>query len=545
MQNIVDESRGRANNFQADIAKLQTENTKLEEQLSYQIQRTKRNKDTQQRLAPSELDRERTLIDLNRLLDSEHVKAKERDQEIDGLRQRIQGLLLLNSKYARQAIELAARVRVYSEHNDKFATLLSLHHDEKIATEKENDLLRAELMDLNKFHQLRDNLEEESGTVTHSIEFRMVRHGFGSTGSVARHLQYTGLMNRITMPKEAALTLCSDIIVQRQAQSHSRLDFPGFIHTYMTRKHGGDAIVWAYSLDEATRVFDSDVNLHMFGLVSRRKLGEVIYSTMRTDIAMFMEGCEAMDIIQHGETNYTVPIAHAIGLLVEMFPGYPDAAFRRMIDNLNATLTTNGHAHYRMLFPNLERDEVATAETTFSAVELRSETVFSASFKELALDDAAVAAQQFEDLLSHHGSDKVSMSDMTAVIQQLFPAEGAAKEVVAAARKVVLEFLGSAGSYEVTLPKQTAINVVRTKTSLRNGVFRTDTAVSSAGRMRSLMSAKGELATAQAENLAPLDYREVLQSIATKRKSFLTPDDDSESSSSSRKESPAPGDGAM
>lgn len=531
MDGVVAEAKRRQEEADERIRSLEKEVGVLSEQLEFTIMRNRRVKENPDatRLDKDELDRERTIVELRMLLDAEKKCVDGLHDDVDRLHQRIADLKTLNGKYARQAVELAARVRVYNEHNDKFATLLSLQHDEKIATDKENELLRAELMDLNRFHQLRDNLEAESGTVTQGIDIRAIRHGRGCNSTVPRHLHFTGLMNRITMPREAAQTMVNDILVQRHSSTNSRMDFPAYIHAYMTKKHGADGVAWAYSLDEATQFYDSDVNLALFGLVSRRSLPEQLYRDVVVDTQMFVEGCELMDRMQHGEARMTVPLPHIVGLLVEMFPGYPDGAFRRLCDNLQSTLASNGQAHYPMLFPNMEREEVQNADSAFSAVEVRRENHFSTAFKELILDDAAVSMQMIEDALMHLQQEKVSMSDIKHTITQLFTAEAVGKEVVAAVRKVVLEHLGSAGNYEVTLPKATALSVIRTKAVVRKGIFRHDSWSSSAARLKPLVqhaAGKGEAASIVMNSLVPIDYRDVLQHVTVRRTSHYNPDDD-------------------
>jgi hypothetical protein len=532
MAGVVAESQARRNADEARIAALERDVASLEEQLKDQIQKVKRaakDPDAEKKLTREELTHERVVINLERALAAEKRNVEDRDDSISQLGIRIKSLMELNGKYARQAMELAARVRVYSEHNDKFATLLSMQHDEKIQTDKENELLRKELIDLNQFHQLRENLEGDGGTVTHSVDMRGIRYGLGMNPTVPRHLQFSGLINRVPMGKEAAVTMIADILTQRQSPAHSRHDFATFVHQYMTRRHEAHAVAWSYSLDEATRLYDSDVNLNLFGLVSRRKVPELIYRDMSTDQQIFLAGCEIMDAMQHQSLRLTVPVPHIIGLLIEMFPGYPDGAFRKIIEHLHSTLTSNGQAHYRMLFPNMERDEFQSAEMMLAQVDIRRENHFSQGFKELIVDDAAVTLQQIEDELHRVAADKITTTDVKELVAKLFTLDSVAREVQAMLLRIVHEFHGTVGGYSVTMPKSTFITLLRTKAPVRKGVYRLDGGYSSSpARARPLMNlaaGKGEVGQMVLSSLAPIDYRDVLQSIPIKRVSYITDED--------------------
>lgn len=538
MKSLAAEARQRQTKLEEEIASLGAAKRKIEDLLEYQIQRYK-NRDAKERLNPGDFEREVEGVELARKLEEEQQRVVDRDREIERLGQRISNLLSLNGKYARQAIELAARLQVYSEQNDKFATLLSLQHDEKLHTDRENELLRAELTELNRFHQLRDSLEGETATVSQTVELRGVRLGMGVNSGVPRHLQFKGLMNRVSIPRDAAVSLVSDMLIQRHAGSADaqKRDLGSFIHAYLTKKHGADAAAWAYSIDESTRFYDSDCNLNLFGLVSRRMISEGLYREISVDVQMLMEGCEAMDLAQHGDQRLSVPVKHVLGLLLEMYPSYPDTAFRRIFEFLLQNVTATGHAHYRMLFPNLEREEITQAvETTFSAVELRNETMFSASFKELIVDDACITMQALEDVLADLPQDSLTLTHILNATAGLYDSQDVVAEVHAALRHVILEHLGAAGQYEVTLPKTTAIQVVRQRLPLRRGVFRFDTTMPGAVRLPSLLASmlKGDLKRAMDENCVPINYVDLLQRLKHRRHSYVRSEEAPDSPTSPR-----------
>jgi uncharacterized small protein (DUF1192 family) len=534
MEGVVATAKARQSEAEARIATLEAEVAHLETQLKDQMTKLRKaTKDpgAEQEITREELMQERRKLDLEAALRLEQENVRERDSIIDSMTAKQTNLLQLNAKYARQAVELVARVRVYAEHNDKFATLLSMQHDDKIAIERENKLLKKELIDLNKFHQIRDDLEGDSDSVLQPVEARGIRYGRGLNPTVPRHLHFTGLMNRVPMAKEMATSIIAEVLTQRRNPRAER-DFNKFLYLYMKQRFEAHAVAWCYGLDEATRFFDSDVNLNLFGMVSRRELPEAVYSEVLTDQRMFLAGCEAMDILQHGSQRMTIPLPHIAAFLLEMYPGYKDVAFRRMIDHLQQTLTTNGQAHYRMLFPNMEREEFANPDTVLTQVDMRKENGFSCAFKELTIDDVHVSLQLLEDEVQRTQADKLSLADVKEIVRKVFPIEGIAREVFAMLRKGFLDHLGSSGNYAVSMPKDKfVVNVLRTQAPVRRGVFRTDSAAAVAGlRRKELMqyaAGRGEVGKTILESLTDIDYRDVLLKLPDKlrRTSYITEED--------------------
>ena len=517
MKSLVAESNASKAELQAKIDELQRDKRRLQELIEFQASRARRNR-IEGHL--TEEQHEKRILETVKQLSHEEEVAKikqqleESEMETEAVRKRLKAAETLNGKYAIQTVQMAARVRVYHEHNERFATLLSMQYDERAATERENELLRSELMDLNKFHQLRHNLEGETGSIGVNADLRTIRYGLGNNVNVPRHLHHSSLMNRITLPKEAALSLVTDLLTTRGSQGR-RTDFHTFIHNYLTKKHGADAVAWAYSLDDACRLNDADPNLNMFWLVSRRVLAEDLYSIVHTDILIFLEACEAVDQMQHGELRLTVPIAHVLGILLELFPSYPDGAFRRAMEQLQTTLTTNAHAHYRLLFPNLEREEVSETDA-FSHVDLRSENGFSKAFKELIIDDAVVTMQLIEDALLHQPGDRLSLGDCTSAVLSVFDNADVAREVSAIVRKIVREEM-LAGGYEMSVPKPIAVNALRQHVVIRRGVFRNETSATTSHRLQMANAAMAEWANVTGEELVRVNYRDVIQTTATRR----------------------------
>ena len=525
IRQLVDQANSKKSELEQTTATLHAENTKLKELIEYQATKLKRTPKGDVATPPparEDLINGLALKCRNDELMRDLAESLEHNEELN---KKIHELKNLNGKYARQVLELAARIRVFNEQNEKYSVLLSLQHDEKLATEKENELLRAELVDLNRFHQLRENLEGESGSLTQAVEPRSIRYGMGSNPSVPRHLQFCGLMNRVAVPKDAALTLVYEVLAARSVQTKG--DFPTFIHNHLTRKHGVDAAAWAYSLDEATRFYDSDCNLALFGLVSRRTLSEKTYREIITDIRMLLEGCEVMDKLQHQEVRMTVPVQHLMGLLVEMYPGYPDSAFRRMVEKLQKTMTTNSHVHYRMLFPNLERDELLhpdLASTTNMAAEIRHENPFSLIFKELMIDDFAVTMQHLEDCIMRLTPDKVTPNDITSAVGTLFETPSVANEMVQSIKWTLKESVG-VQSQVMSMPKQMVVSVLRTRSAYRKGVIRDGAAqTNTPQRAKSLINSIDYMQIT-GESLLPLNYRQVMQSLSSKRQTLVPADD--------------------
>jgi hypothetical protein len=531
MKVLAANSEATEQKLKAEIEALKTENRKLEDRIEYQANRAKRQRldGATSRMTEAEyrhhVSETINILDLERRID----ELKKQLEEMDGEKQELERLLKnaerLNGKYAMQAIQLSARVKVFHEYNERFTTLLSMQYDERAATERENELLRSELMDLNKFHQLRRNLEGESGTIQTTTDRRSIRHALGSNSSVPRHLHFCGLMNRIVLPKEAASTLVADILATRSNQGR-RTDFQTFIHNFLSKKHGGDAVAWAYSLDEACQLHDSDPNLNLFSVVSRRVLNEDMYPLIHTDIQIFLEACETLDQMQHGELQLTVPVAHVLGILLELFPNYPDGAFRKAMEQLQKTLTTNAHAHYRLLFPNLEREEVGET-SAFAAVDLRVENAFSSTFKELILDDAMVTMQLLEDAILHVTSDRISLTDITSAVLNVFDVPEIGEYVSRVVRKVVKDAM-KVSKYELTIPKHVAAAAVRNSIILRRGIFRNPTKAAG-GREQMANAVMAEWAAISGDELVKVDYRDIIQRTVARRREYDTEQsDDSE-----------------
>ena len=189
-----------------------------------------------------------------------------------------------------------------------------------------------------------------------------------------------------------------------------------------------------------------------------------------------------------------------------------------------------------MLFPNLEREEITSDPTTggvpdsaLTTVELRRENIFSTAFKELILDDAVLTMQAFEDQVMKNSSvEKVTLGELLGIVNQMFTIEATAKEIGAQLRKVIQDYLGSSTtSYEVSVNRMVALQQIRTKCVFRSRVFREHNfSLSSVAKKLMTRLYKGDAAAAAAvaDAVKQVDYREVLQSTHTRRRSYL--DDD-------------------
>lgn len=509
MNQLIDQAVQQKRSLETKIEELEERNKELTRLIVF---KEKKSREARLKSVPDSDDE--MIIDLASSAQKNHElkeAIQQRDKRIKEIQNDLMGLKALNAKYAQQAVELAARMRVYNDHNQKYAVLLSMQQEERLALEKENEMLRAELLDLNKFHQLKDGYEEDASSVRQEIGLRPLCYGLGNNPSVPRHLAFTGLITRFSMPHDAALSIVADILASRSTHS-GKLEFSAFILNFLTRKYGNDAPAWGYMLNEATRHFDVDINMNLFGLVSRQVVGEQVYSVTMTDISIFLQACEIMDELQHGVVRLTVPIFHILGFLQEFYPNYQSTALTRLFGHLQATLTTNGHAHYRMLFPNLERDAVYDPGTIFSGVEVRKENAFSATFKELLVDDIVLTTQLVEDALRQFGAERIDAEEAVSAMESIFPSSARDDVRQMLIRSVSESSLVDAENF-VSCDK--LVQHVRSRLVLRRCVFRVTDAPQSWIR-----NVAKEFIESTGIQLKTINYREVLQKCETKRLQF-------------------------
>ena len=417
-------------------------------------------------------------------------------------------------------------------------------------------------------------------------ELRYAVYCIGSGMAVPRHLRANGILTRVRLSKEAALFAVADILslrqiprfppiaytiaaaalappkgakrmsVKRQSsvgesgsatfQTGKYVDLPTFTFNYLAKRHGVDAVAWGYALDDCTRLYEADVNLNSFGQVTRGAISELIFRVTSTDIVVFLQLCERLDIrtvankrrqeeelrfqgfsrpfgeqsqstaaevppvaveespfseppapkptsrgvkfvsrtnsnasgmnprhVADAEPSMTLSSRQVLAVLHEMYPGYPDSAFRSLLDSLQSSLGAENTVHYQMMFPNAERIHLqgqadfgggvsgrrpesgftprsrgereslssmhtlstnnnitSTSDYTFlpSAAELRPENSFSNLFKMLILDDAVVTTQTVCDAISGIPGAKVSMFDINDAVRDAF--EGRSEVVV-------------------------------------------------------------------------------------------------------------------
>ena len=177
------------------------------------------------------------------------------------------------------------------------------------------------------------------------------------------------------------------------------------------------------------------------------------------------------------EPTMTLTSLQVLAVLHEMYPGYPDSAFRSLLDSMQASIGASNTIHYQMMFPNTERIHMqgdagierggvrrgsdlgrprssresmpgsmnlhplpAPMDAILpSAAELRPENSFSNLFKMLILDDAVATTQIVCDAVLAIPGSKVSMFDIGDAVREALEGKGEAvvSESIARLRQLV------------------------------------------------------------------------------------------------------------
>ena len=536
MRQMVAESRRVQDRMEHEAAALAAKLERAETQLEYQILRMRKADTT--RMDREEFERERSLLECNKQLDREKERVRAANRENDELRAKIAELLELNTQFARQAIELGARVRVYADHNERLATHLGIITEERLLTDRENEMIRAELLDLNRFHQLKDQFDSDTtaSKAGRCVDLRPTRHGVGANSTKPRHLQSCNLVNRLNMTRNTVTAIVADVLMRRKVQlanaeatgasATAATDLSTFFREYVARKHGAvDSVPWCYGVDEACTHFDEDSNLLTFQLVISGKLSELVYKDEALDIAILMGACEVLDEASHAEAKLLVSLGDIVGLLVELFPGYPDSQHRKLVELLMTSVTSSSsQVHYRMLFPNLERQEISSStEGILSQSELRAESAFSTMFKHMFVDDVMMTTQAFEDaIFDAVTTERVTWTDICTSIGSIFD-EASAVEVLAMFRKVLVDAVpGALDGFAIT--KHQLMQTVRRRMLLRRGPFRAPAQDTAPKRARLLLSSIGRSSDSALQHVATeaglSDFRAAINKVPVRRVAF-------------------------
>lgn len=405
------------------------------------------------------------------------IKCEASEQQLFQATQQIMALRVLNGKYAVQATELAARMLVIQDHNERMATSLAIQQEELMRLEKENVVLKSELSDFSSVRSAPKLLDPSEEIIA---ETRDVAFAFGTNLAVPKQLQSSELVFKCRMTKETAVLTVHDILVSRGSQ-RAASDFCSFVSNYFGKRHGPQAISWAYSLDECTRLYEAEYNLNAFGQVSRKVLSEHFYTIVNSDILLFLKACESLDRQTNGDPRHILSCAQVLLILYELFPSYAEGGFTRLMDALDGSSVAS-NVHYQMLFPNMDRMSLADISAPVSAIEVRPENTFSNTFKELILDDAVTTTQLMVDSLLALPGHKVSILGLGDALESSIADERIRTEMSLVLRSVFDKVLARTTNQsdltaahfgpDVAVPKGDIVHFLRTGVVLRRGVLK-------------------------------------------------------------------------
>ncbi|CUG88229.1 Hypothetical protein, putative [Bodo saltans] len=405
-------------------------------------------------------------------------------EEVSELRRQNSSLRELNSKYAAQALELSARLKVLTDHNHRLGSSLTLLRHDLISTERDCETAQHELDEARRSNRLLSDALDSRGSTDRRDSFV----GRGTLAWTPRHLQCSEYVKHIPITKELASHLVFEILNARKAKGSP---LAGFTSAFLASRYGADASSYAYALNLACEMFDADVSLQIFHAAANGLVSDEIYTMIQLDIKTFVDACASADIQLHGSARLCIPYAHAVGILVRMFPGYPQKVTEGLLDALDSALTNTGVLYYATLFPNTTRDELIGLGDDGK---IAQDSRFSLLFKQCILDDVLLLLNRVEDRIGGIGKDIVTADDILE-------------------RVSVLEFIGPKIEiplqhyFDTALDPGSNVSVIRAAAAIRSAVLiRSGLTMTRTVSDQFFSRAKEDFKLLTGDDLAPVDY---------------------------------------
>lgn len=395
MDDLVRNAASQREELLKKIAAVEEEKAHVQMLLSHQMNRG-------QRQADGDVHRMMKKAEAEKLTDELTREVTGLRQEVAELRRQNGSLKELNAKYAAQALELSARLKILCEHNHKLGTSLSLSRHDLIVAERENETAQHELAEAKRSNRLLSDALDSRGSVENRASFV----GRGTMGSTPRHLQCAEYVKHVPITKELAAHLVFEILCARKAKGNP---LSGFAAAFLTSRYGPDGIAYSYALNLACEMFNADVSLQTFHAAANGIVSDEIYTMIQQDSKTFIDACASADVQLHGTSRLCIPYAHAVGILIRMFPGYSQKTMETLLDALDSALTNTGALYFGTLFPDAARDELVGLGDDGR---IAQDSKFSSLFKQYILDDVMMLLNRVEDRICGIGSDIVTAEEM-------------------------------------------------------------------------------------------------------------------------------------
>jgi hypothetical protein len=404
--------------------------------------------------------------------------------EVSELRRQNASLRELNSKYAAQALELSARLKVLTDHNHRLGSSLTILRHDLISTERDCETALHELEEAKRSNRLLSDALDSRGSTDRRESFV----GRGTLAWIPRHLQCSEYVKHIPITKELASHLVFEILSAKKVKGSP---LTAFASTFLTSRYGPDASAYAYALNLACEMFDSDISLQVFHAAANGLVSDEIYTMIQLDIKTFVDACASADIQLHGSARLCIPYAHAVGVLVRMFPGYSQKVMEGLLDALDSALTNTGVLYYATLFPNTTRDELIGLGDDGK---IAQESRFSLLFKQCILDDVLLLLNRVEDRIGGIGKDIVTADDILERVSVL--------EYIGPKLEAPLQHF-----FDTTLDPGSNVSIIRAAAAIRGSVLiRSGLTLSSTVSEQFFCRACDDFKVLTGEDLAPVDY---------------------------------------
>lgn len=447
---VVHDADEQRTQYEQVIRQLQETNTKLEGLLAHHMMRAQK--------GVVEADKKKVVqwADDERTNDELRQSLMDATEELSEHRLLSKELKSLNARYAAQSLELTARMHVLLDKNSHMSTTLTIQMHDLMTAEKEAETLRYQMNDMKRVNRLlseavekRDEKERPGVTVV----------GLGTNRGVPKQLQHSGFVRHVLMSRRVAQHLVHDILQGRKGKSAS---LQVFTNGVLSRRYGNDALAYAYALDAACETNFDQLDLLIFGNVSRFRLSESIYTLVPQEVELFLDCCRLCDVKLHGSETLSIPFVYVFGILADMYPSYSPSMMERLFAALSDSKTNAGAIFYGTLFPDVDRELLLGVDADQEYME---ETGFSGLFKILMVQDALFTLQLTEDYLLDFENDSATVDEIIEYCQRVKWRFGLPLHHL---MEGVLDLISEGKTH---LPIRTVIAAMRTTTVLRSGMW--------------------------------------------------------------------------
>eukprot|EP00759_Apiculatamorpha_spiralis_P003504 PhF_6_TR11672/c0_g1_i1/m.18886 len=365
------------------------------------------------------LDESDKELDLSKTLMVKYKTAAEENQR-------------MYEKLNAQASDAASRMKVMSESIVKLNNKLSRCDYVIKGLEKECERLKLTAAENSKrgggarATHTEDMIMSETyfDTTLPDVKRRMTIVALGSNSRVPPLLRHTGLVDLIDLTKEQVDAIIEDMwhhrgVAYEAALRHGESTaFSQFAYSYFERRYKGSWSQWAYSVFEATRYFEYDINHYLFRLLVQGDVGELILQEFSTTANAFIDMCDHIDQAVNGDNRkHKIHCKHALNCLVHLFPAAPPHFFAELLERARQfCCTKDNEILYNMLFPILgvPGQDSQGRRMSFGVLHqegpriLTKETLFSSKFKEgIILDNLTVNSYVIDSIANLGGQTSI------------------------------------------------------------------------------------------------------------------------------------------